>query len=325
MEPEIIQEKVEMFEALRGSVHIVVMGEGFSKFPSLYDHPLDQNEERLLDNDESRTNMCALFFIKKGFPFVSVLDGGFAAAHAWLKRDCHDLSINKILVDYDEETSPFADLERSYQEQKEFLSASTRKKTTLTMQRFIDNSMARLASAEKSLEDFTNRSQVVKDEVIASSIKDTKIENKSNDIKTGIKNAFAGIKSRRSHSDSKPDISDSQGTKGFDIKKLTFGSKEKNRFLEKTGSIFSKRKTEDRSLEHEVMASLKPIEIGEQHEIQIKSGLHKLKIGLGKKSAADERHINDTIKNIASNKIKKSTGLNTTNAYPEEESILFEE
>ena len=372
MEPEIIQEKVEMFEALRGAVHIVVMVRTFSiksaplvafsnHIKSIFRVKAFQNFllctitlwtkmrngswimtnpvqvsliTKIFYGREKRSKLtvlcslidtCALFFIKKGFPFVSVLDGGFAAAHAWLKRDCHDLSISKILVDYDEETSPFADLERSYQEQKEFLNASASKKTTLTMQRFIDNSMARLASAEKSLEEFTNRSHAVKDEVTASSIEDTKIENKSNDIKTGIKNAFAGIKSRRSNADSKPDIVDIQGAKGFDIKKLTFGRKEKNRFLEKTGSIFSKKKTEDKSLEHEVIASLKPIEMGEQHEIQSKSGLHKLKIGLGKKSTADERHTNDTIKNIASKKIEKSTSLNTTNAYPEEESILFED
>ena len=56
MDPESIQEKVDMFEALRGAVHIVVMGEGFSAFPSLYNHPLDKNEQKLLDSDESRTS-----------------------------------------------------------------------------------------------------------------------------------------------------------------------------------------------------------------------------------------------------------------------------
>lgn len=56
MDPESIQEKVDMFESLRGAVHIVVMGEGFSAFPSLYNHPLDKNEQKLLDSDESRTS-----------------------------------------------------------------------------------------------------------------------------------------------------------------------------------------------------------------------------------------------------------------------------
>ena len=43
---------------------------------------------------------------------MSVLDGGFAAAHTWLARDCDYLSLSEVLVDYDEETSLFADLEK---------------------------------------------------------------------------------------------------------------------------------------------------------------------------------------------------------------------
>ena len=36
-----------------------------------------------MNDDESRTNICALFFVKKGYPLVplvSVLQGGLAAA-----------------------------------------------------------------------------------------------------------------------------------------------------------------------------------------------------------------------------------------------------
>ena len=53
---ERIQQKVEMFESLRGAIHICIMGEGFSSFPTLYGHPLDKNEQKLLDNDQSRTS-----------------------------------------------------------------------------------------------------------------------------------------------------------------------------------------------------------------------------------------------------------------------------
>ena len=56
MDPERIQQKVEMFESLRGAIHICIMGEGFSSFPTLYGHPLDKNEQKLLDNDQSRTS-----------------------------------------------------------------------------------------------------------------------------------------------------------------------------------------------------------------------------------------------------------------------------
>jgi hypothetical protein len=60
MDPERLQQKIEMFESLRGTVHIVIMGEGFSAFPSLYGHPLDINEQKLLENDESRTSKYRL-------------------------------------------------------------------------------------------------------------------------------------------------------------------------------------------------------------------------------------------------------------------------
>jgi hypothetical protein len=156
MDPDGIQERVDMFESLRGAVHICIMGEGFSAFPSLYDHPLSVPEKRLLENDESRTNMCALFFIKKGFPFISVLDGGFAAAHAWLARDCDYLTLTQVLVDYDEQSSLFADLERSHQAQKDYSNASNRRKTTLALQKLIDNSMTRLTLLENRLEEFTD-------------------------------------------------------------------------------------------------------------------------------------------------------------------------
>lgn len=272
-------------------------------------------------------DMCALFFIKKGFPFVSVLDGGFAAAHAWLKRDCHTLTISKVLVDYDEETSPFADLERSYQEQKEYLNASARKKTTLTMQRFIDNSMARLASAEKSIEDFTNRSHIVNEEVIVSSIEDSTIENKKEDIKTGIKNVFVGIKKRRSHADPKPDNTETDEAKGFDMKKLTFGRKDKNLIREKKGSFFSKRKSEDESLENEVTASLRPNELGEPNETHMTRRLNKLKFGLGNSNpSSDGENIKDKIKGISFKRTNdNSNSLNPSSAILEEESILFED
>jgi hypothetical protein len=101
--------------------------------------------------------MCALFFIKKGFPFISVLNGGFAAAHSWLARDCDYLTLTKVLVDYDEQSSLFADLERSHQAQKEYSNASTRRKTSLALQKLIDNSMTRLTVLENRIEEFTDR------------------------------------------------------------------------------------------------------------------------------------------------------------------------
>jgi len=231
---------VDMFEALRGAVHIVVMGEGFSALPSIYDHPLNKSERKLFENDESRTNMCALFFIKKGFPFVSVLEGGFAAAHAWLAR--HNTSgepMTEYLVDYDEESSPFADLERSYQEQQEFKSAPTSKKTAMSMQKFLDSSMVRLSSAENRIENFTHnviesrkeaaeKSRAEKNAGLISptSSKD-KEDNDENDGEDtpemkSIKSTFANIRNKLKD---KEDAHTEH--KSFDLGKISFGRKPK--------------------------------------------------------------------------------------------------
>ncbi|KAL7481641.1 hypothetical protein ACHAW6_007320 [Cyclotella cf. meneghiniana] len=152
-DPDELQKLTDMFESLRGAVHICVMGEGFSSFPALYDHPLTDNEQKLLEDDISRTSSCCLFFLKKGFPFVSILKGGFAAAHAFLWRNGPDLGIppSNVLVDYDPLASLFAQLEIAHQEQEEYMNASARDKTTKTLQKIIDSSMARLTLEEQRI------------------------------------------------------------------------------------------------------------------------------------------------------------------------------
>ena len=196
--------------------------------------------------------MCALFFIKKGFPFVSVLNGGFAAAHAWLARDsgAEKLPLSEVLVDYDEASSLFADLERSYQEQKEFKSASARKKTTMAMQKLLDNSMTRLTIAENRIEDFTDRFISARKETTD---KDSTAEEKEIPVKKGedqerkddkigkspernsIKSAFAGIRNRVKTMDESAATED---TKAFDLSKISFGGKDKKEGEDKESKKF---------------------------------------------------------------------------------------
>ncbi|KAL3789237.1 hypothetical protein HJC23_002822, partial [Cyclotella cryptica] len=149
-DPDELQKLTDMFESLRGAVHICIMGEGFSSFPALYDHPLTEGEQKLLEDDISRTSSCCLFFLKKGFPFVSILKGGFAAAHAFLWRNGPDMGIppSNVLVDYDPLASLFAQLEIAHQEQEEYMNASARDKTARTLQKIIDSSMTRLTLEE---------------------------------------------------------------------------------------------------------------------------------------------------------------------------------
>jgi len=155
-DPDALLQLTEMFESLRGAVHICIMGEGFASLPVLYD--VKGGEPKLLEDDAARTENVALFFLKKGFPFVSVLKGGFAAAHAFLWRKGPDLGLtpSDVLIGYDPIVSLFAQLEIARQEQEEFKNAPAREKTVRTLQKVIDNSMTRLTLEEQRINDLAS-------------------------------------------------------------------------------------------------------------------------------------------------------------------------
>lgn len=151
LDPERLRQNEDMFESLRGAVHIVVMGEGFSALPKLYNPKLlSSNLDDLTREDDSRTNSCALFFVKKGFPFVSVLEGGFAAAHSWLAREGpqYGLSPSSVLVDYDAQTSMFGQMES-------FHTASGTEKAQRIMASLLENSLVSMTRRAKQLERLT--------------------------------------------------------------------------------------------------------------------------------------------------------------------------
>jgi hypothetical protein len=180
-DPDELQKLTDMFESLRSSVHICVMvssadtprafnqlvhsnffylmqGEGIASFPVLYNHALSKVEEKLLEDDVARTSNCALFFLKKGFPFVSVLRGGFAAAHAFLSRNgpSMDMSPEQVLVEYDPDLSLFAQLESARQEEDVYKNAPAQQKTAILLQKIIDRSMVRLTLEEQRINDLAN-------------------------------------------------------------------------------------------------------------------------------------------------------------------------
>jgi hypothetical protein len=147
LDPERLQQNEEMFESLRGAVHIVVMGEGFNAIPSLYNQKLSPKLQELMEQDESRTNSCALFFQKRGFCFVSLLDGGFCAAHSWLMREGskHHLSAAAVLVDYTPDTTLFGQLEALH-------NASAAEKAQRKMASLIEASMVTMTKRAYQLE-----------------------------------------------------------------------------------------------------------------------------------------------------------------------------
>jgi len=158
LDPDLMKQQEEIFESLRGAVHIVVMGEGFSALPSLYGQKLNPNLSQLIAEDDSRADLCALFFVKRGFPFVSLLDGGFCGAHAWLSRHGHKRSLQpkSVLIDYDSCDSMFGQLEKAYREQVEFANASAGEKTQLAFQGLFDKSLTSLTLGSSRFENLAS-------------------------------------------------------------------------------------------------------------------------------------------------------------------------
>jgi len=151
MDPERLKQNEEKFEALRGAVHIVIMGEGFNALPKLYNQRLTPKLEELMEQDESRTNLCALFFHKLGLPFVSVLDGGFAAAHSWLVREgpANHLDARAVLVDYNPDNSLFGQLETLH-------NASASEKAQRKMANLLEASVVTMTRRAQQLERLTS-------------------------------------------------------------------------------------------------------------------------------------------------------------------------
>jgi hypothetical protein len=139
LDPDRLKDQEDMFESLRGTVHICIMGEGYSALQRLFGHKMTNGLAEFIKEDEARNNNCALFFLKKGFPFVSILDGGFAAAHSFLCREGPKLHlrVNNVLTDYNPEVSLFGQFEKVH-------NGSGRDKAQHALQNLFDSSMMAL-------------------------------------------------------------------------------------------------------------------------------------------------------------------------------------
>lgn len=146
-DPDRLKQQEDMFEGLRGAIHIVIMGEGFAALPSLYGHKMTDGLTECIREDDARNNNCALFFLKKGFPFVSTLDGGFAAAHAFLSRQGanYHLRVNDVLADYNPEVSIFGQFERVH-------NSTGREKAQRALQNIFDSSLVALTKNTRRFE-----------------------------------------------------------------------------------------------------------------------------------------------------------------------------
>jgi hypothetical protein len=132
---------------------------------------LTEQEKVLAQEDCSRTEICALFFVKLGFPYVSILQGGFASAHSWLYRE-KLFSLQKVLVDYEPHDSLWAKLEQAHENPFALLDISRqvsdlvgsgitmgRRGLSATKQSIIDNNKVNVNEARQKLTQQTKQLQ----------------------------------------------------------------------------------------------------------------------------------------------------------------------
>ncbi|MGK3742495.1 MAG: hypothetical protein ACI90V_009351 [Bacillariaceae sp.] len=123
------------------------MGEGYASLPRLYGHKITNGLAEFIREDDLRNNKCALFFLSRGFPFVSIMEGGFAAAHACLCREGPKmgLKVNDVLTDYNPEISLFGQFEKLH-------NLSGRDKAQRSLHNFFDSGMTALTKNTMRLE-----------------------------------------------------------------------------------------------------------------------------------------------------------------------------
>ncbi|KAH7481636.1 uncharacterized protein KRP23_4814 [Phytophthora ramorum] len=84
--PELIAKSMEAFNPMKSQVHVVLVGHGVGMPPELAtseDAKTSIRDAVRLDTD--CLNQAAIFFQKRGFRFVSTLDGGYSSWHAFMR------------------------------------------------------------------------------------------------------------------------------------------------------------------------------------------------------------------------------------------------
>ncbi|KAL3945601.1 MAG: hypothetical protein SGBAC_000341 [Bacillariaceae sp.] len=147
LDPDSLTKQIELLESLRGMAHLCIVGEGYSALPELYGHRMTKRLSACIAEDDARNRNCALFLLKRGLPFVSIVNGGFATMHAFLSREGPDINLEPqlVLADYNPEVSVFGQFETVY-------NSSGRQKAHRKLQSLFDTSMATVTLKTMRLE-----------------------------------------------------------------------------------------------------------------------------------------------------------------------------
>jgi hypothetical protein len=100
-----ISKLLSTLEPLASSLHLCIIGAGEDFFRATYQQQkqgklqeLDSLQSVIAD-DRARLNAVAMFFLKRSFPHVSILDGGFISAVRHLRKQEPTLSLSTALAD----------------------------------------------------------------------------------------------------------------------------------------------------------------------------------------------------------------------------------
>ncbi|KAG7382844.1 hypothetical protein PHYPSEUDO_004295 [Phytophthora pseudosyringae] len=84
--PELIAKSMEAFNPMKSHVHVVLVGHGVGIPPELVtSEDVKTSIRDAVRLDTNCLNQAALFFQKRGFRFVSTLDGGYSSWHAFMR------------------------------------------------------------------------------------------------------------------------------------------------------------------------------------------------------------------------------------------------
>ncbi|CAK4697091.1 hypothetical protein LEN26_010522 [Aphanomyces euteiches] len=94
--PELMDVTLDALKPLRSQVHLVLVGHGAALPTAGGSEEIAANIREGIRDDIAVLNRAALFFQKHGFRFVSCLDGGYAAWHAFM-RDADFTSVSELI------------------------------------------------------------------------------------------------------------------------------------------------------------------------------------------------------------------------------------
>lgn len=123
-DPTVLEQVLATLNPIKGKVHLCVMGHGYGHIvnevreqqqhasASAHTSPFATRDDlfEAYATNLTRVNSALLFLTKQGFPYVSVLDGGYAAVHSELYHSKH-LTVDD-LIDHDTPQCAFCEHER---------------------------------------------------------------------------------------------------------------------------------------------------------------------------------------------------------------------